>query len=455
MPVAVVAPYIASNGALCAGVTVSTFHAALVANASSRGVDVALRPSGGAAFARVSDDATACDASSNASSSVDGVDASVANGDMRDGFTFVATVTGVRGAMDVRVVREDVNATFARDASIGAMSNANATTTTTIRVSVPSRRGMATTPVMTKTENASSTTYVESIVFLETSGVEDAFARVTSMSIERDATTTSSGAIDDEMVTWETNETTTVRDGGGGGGGNNNASDAAAAMTLAAEALAAALANASGVANGIGRASGAADDAPQISATIDGGDTFVMLWVLLAALACVIVCGALCAYLRRRQRAEETRAKTSAAAADAAARSKRNENKSKQQTTESEHARGHREGDLGTRANAHALASHRYRGTGTLPPLFAHMNALSLSRQQSSGRQARVERLDSLGVAAAALVDRADAPIEAHDDGDGAVTLDVNRTVDSEENHRVALDIDSSRAFAADDVDVD
>ena len=450
MPV-VVAPYVA-RGALCRTVSMSTFHAALVANASALAMDVALRARGGASFARLSDDATpCCDDDANADSYAN---ATMNDDGMHRGFTLVATVSSVRGAMEVRVVREDVDGSFARDVALGSMPTTSDDGSMrddgsfTFRIAVPSR---TTTTINSHGASApaSASSFVESIVFLETSGIEDAFARVTSMSIERDVdderdgnttttttttTTTMPGIIDDEVMTFESNDTTS--------GADETSTDA---MTLAAEALARALAAQQSAANA---------NAPPISATIGGGDTFDFLWVLLAALVGVVLCGVGFAYARVRQRAAmqrvaEARTKKSDADADATNAKTKKKNDDDDVGVASR-AETRVNTNAAPRAHASALGSYHYRGA--LPPLFAHMNSLSLSRRSSAERQARVERLDSLGVVAAALVDRPDeAMVNARDDD--AVTLDVNRTVDSEENHRVALDIDSSRSFA-DDADV-
>ncbi len=448
MPV-VVAPYVA-RGALCRTVSMSTFHAALVANASALAMDVALRARGGASFARLSDDATPCGDDDDDANADSYANATMDDDGMHRGFTLVATVSSVRGEMEVRVVREDVDGSFARDVALGSMpttaddGSMRDDGSFTFRIAVPSR---TTTPM--NSHGASASSFVESIVFLETSGIEDAFARVTSMSIERDVdderdgnttttttttTTATMGIIDDEVMTFHANDTTS--------GADETSTDA---MTLAAEALARALAAQQSAANA---------NAPPISATIDGGDTFVFLWVLLAALVGVVLCGVGFAYARVRQRAAmqraaEARTKKSDAADDAknAKTKKKNDDDDVGLTSRAE---TRVTTNAASRAHANALGSYHHRGA--LPPLFAHMNSLSLSRRSSAERQARVERLDSLGVVAAALVDRPDeAMVNARDDD--AVTLDVNRTVDSEENHRVALDIDSSRSFA-DDADV-
>jgi len=458
MPV-VVAPYVA-RGALCRTVSMSTFHAALVANASALAMDVSLRARGGASFARLSDDATPCgDDDANADSYAN---ATMDDDGMHRGFTLVATMSSVRGAMEVRVVREDVDGSFARDVALGSMPTTSDDGSMrddgsfTFRIAVPSRTTTTTTTTTINSHGASpsalesSSSFVESIVFLETSGIEDAFARVTSMSIERDVdderngnttttTTTTTGIIDDEVMTFDANDTTS--------GADETSADA---MTLAAEALAQALAAQQSAANA---------NVPPISATIDGGDTFALLWVLLAALVGVVLCGVGFAYARVRQRAAmqraaEARTKKSDADADARNAKTKKKNDDNDDVGVASRAETRVTTNAAPRAHANALGSYHYRGA--LPPLFAHMNSLSLSRRSSAERQARVERLDSLGIVAAALVDGTDdAMVNAR--GDDAVTLDVNRTVDSEENHRVALDIDSSRSFAddADALDAD
>ena len=383
------------------------------------GVDVEFASRGGIAFALpvLSDDAVDGNANGNANGNATTGNGTRTSANADDGFVFVATYASIEGAIDARIVRE-CGETYARDVGVGAMDAfANAT-----RVLVPPLASDGMFREFAYAANASRGAYVESVVFLETNGSE-ARARFVDVRVERGESANanaSSGAMTSSgtATTTTTTTTTTIN----GGDAQNSSVTSEEAMAQAAEALAHALADA---------------NARSIATSADAATkkTFTLVWALLVALfACVFAfLGWLFwRYRRRARKAREKKEKDAIDAREAKTTNADGDAKSddlRQLSPASEAQR--KETRANTRMNAE-VTYQRYRGT--LPPLFAHMN--SLSRESSGAHQtARIARIDSLGVAASALVDH-----------EPDVALEINRTVSSEENFRIAIDINSSRS---------
>ena len=174
------------------------------------------------------------------------------------------------------------------------------------------------------------------------------------------------------------------------------------------------------------------------SAEIDPGDDgsapIAVVWSLigtLAALTSFVLCFACARRRRARRRALELAVATE---------KKVDEPASKIETNAREVRRRRTPVKSPTPTPNRFVAHHRASNA----PIFPHTNALTRDV---------VSRLDSLGVATAAL--RNDSLLDADDGVDEHLALDVNRTQDSEEFHQHAMDIrdrtrDSEGAFNED-----